>query len=133
MKKFILIILMLIIGISVFADMSSFNGYDWIQMTKDERNSYVLGFLSANSAIWEWQSYAIGVPDEETQLLMETMYFYEGWSIEELAQSVTKYNNTLEDKTFIYIEQPIYLVIMYIGGKDYWNWKNEVNYNPSES
>lgn len=127
MKKFILVLVMMVIGFSAFGQVASdSNGNDWADWSYEFKTGYMFGYLSANDAVWSWTYWTTDAStgDEEMAEFLRLIYEYPGETVDSLIAGVNSYYARYPE----YIEDKIHDVIMYNCDKDWWNWDEETSY-----
>lgn len=121
MNKIIFIVLFLFVASFGFSQdyVEDLNGFDWVNWSMEERNTYVQGFLSAYSSVImryydEASSENRTVTDEEAQFVEE--YFYFNVNIGQILERVDSFYSAYDNRRYSIIQ-----VILLAGGKDYWN------------
>ena len=119
-KAFFVGLLLLVVALFSFAQeyVEDMDGFDWIQMSWDQRGGYVQGFYVAYSSISERVVAEAGGWEGMTQDDMDFIdeYFYISINIGDMVQRITDFYSNYNNRKY-----QIYVVLMTFAGKDYWN------------
>lgn len=118
MKRMIFAIgIFFLVVTGVFSEgVEDINGFDWWVFSEDAKVGYVQGFYSAYSSVWERFYSELGetaTPEDEKRL---EELFYIPLSVGEMIDRVDSFYSDYDNRDLL-----LYMVLMYISGKDYWN------------
>lgn len=123
LKKLVFVFVIMMIGFSVFGQVvSEADGNDWAEWDYNFKVGYMFGWFAANDTVWEWMYLSTDAStNDEVAEDLSLLYEYAGETVDSLIGKVNSYYA----KNPEYSEHTINKVILYMCGKDYWNWTKE--------
>lgn len=119
MRRFsILLIMIAAMVMPLFAQdtVEDIDGHDWRLWSMEQKLGYVQGFYSAYSSVWQrmYLSFGESVTEEDEARLEE--WFYIPLGTGDMIDRIDAFYDDYDNRNEL-----LYMVLMYAGGKDYWN------------
>lgn len=117
----VFVVLFLFVAVFGFSQeyVEELDGFDWVNWSVQQRQSYIQGFLSAYSSVIiryydEAEMEGRIVSEEEYRFVEE--YFLFNVNIGQIFERVDSFYSSYDNRRY-----PVIQVILLAGGKDYWN------------
>lgn len=112
-------VIMMLAVISVTAEpatVEEIDGHNWRLWDTGQRITYVQGFYSAYSSIWIRMMVSFDGDQDEIDAELLEEYFYISLNVGTMVDRINEYYANYDNR-----DDYLYMVLMYMAGKDYWN------------